>query len=233
MNEGDSVRVKHGILNPDDESMDIGGWEGRITQIDVEFIEFEFDSITLKQLPSKYIIECVEEGFFFTKMTLEKDELDIVAPRDTIEDVLAIQQKLDEEYDEPEIARIKVILNSNDLEVNEDNLDILKNELKSKLPKDLLLTGREPFSWEERYLFFEKNDKEYNNKRLTTASFKDSFKLMGFNNHLELPYGLFVRIQRTTDNKQFVLPLCDLKTKDENSPHSQLLKDYSSWITNY
>jgi hypothetical protein len=47
---GDSVRVKDTVMCPDDDSLCIGGWQGRVFEIE-DGVGIRWDSITLKQLP--------------------------------------------------------------------------------------------------------------------------------------------------------------------------------------
>lgn len=61
MKLGDSVIVKQGVKEPDLEEFEIGGWQGRVVDIDTKsdkddiLITIEWDSLTLRQIPSNYI----------------------------------------------------------------------------------------------------------------------------------------------------------------------------------
>lgn len=61
---GDSVKVRKGIMCPDNESVSIGGWQGRIFEIDEDedIVAIRWDSVTLKQLPIEYIKESEKDG---------------------------------------------------------------------------------------------------------------------------------------------------------------------------
>jgi hypothetical protein len=60
---GDSVKVKDAIMCPDDDSVCIGGWQGRISEIEDDgIVEISWDSITLRQLPDDYIRQSENEG---------------------------------------------------------------------------------------------------------------------------------------------------------------------------
>ncbi len=67
---GDSVKVKEGIMCPDDNSVCIGGWQGRVsdTEEDDNIVKIHWDSITLKQLPREYIKKSEEEELDWTEM---------------------------------------------------------------------------------------------------------------------------------------------------------------------
>ena len=57
MDFGDCVRIKSGVKDPEFNTYDMGGWQGRILSdiVGNGFIEIFFDSITLGQLPTEFI----------------------------------------------------------------------------------------------------------------------------------------------------------------------------------
>jgi hypothetical protein len=47
------------------------------------------------------------------------------------------------------------------------------------------------------------------------------------------PYaGLAVKVQRVSDSKRFVLPLANLKARENPSNNAQLFDDYAVWFVN-
>ncbi len=84
---GDSVRVKEGILCPDDDSLSLDGWQGLVTNIDLEdsLVEFDWDSRALHSLPDYYIRDSEIDGDSWQSMILEFDEVSPCAPRETPE----------------------------------------------------------------------------------------------------------------------------------------------------
>lgn len=54
---GDSIMVKQGVKEPDFEKFELGGWLGRVTEIDSSsnpdhiLVTIEWDTETLKQIP--------------------------------------------------------------------------------------------------------------------------------------------------------------------------------------
>lgn len=59
----DSVVVKAGVKDPDT-GMDIGGWQGRIAEIEEDnLLYINWDSLTLKNIPDSHITDCELEGF--------------------------------------------------------------------------------------------------------------------------------------------------------------------------
>ena len=163
MRIGDSIKVKPGILCPDNESYNLSGWEGRIIGIDQGLIEIEWDSITLSQMPKEFIQESIDEGIEYKCMILGESEIEITKPRDKQEDVQKKQDIIRFNYSfEGEEARIKKILNNEDISVNANNLETYYKYLRDNLEKPCVLTGMEDFSWEEPYLIGGWSKKEYN-----------------------------------------------------------------------
>lgn len=50
MKIGNSVKVKEGIISPDVDDLVIGGWQGRIREVNDNIITINLDSITLLSL---------------------------------------------------------------------------------------------------------------------------------------------------------------------------------------
>ncbi|MEM9777449.1 MAG: calcium-binding protein [Chloroflexota bacterium] len=92
---GDSVRFNNGEID-EDFGVDMGGWQGRIKQVDVDnqMILVAFDSITLRQTPIKYIEECEEQGLNWAEYNIEWDSVEKVERRDTVQDVRATIREL-------------------------------------------------------------------------------------------------------------------------------------------
>jgi hypothetical protein len=82
---GNSVKVKPGILDPDF-GIEIGGWQGRITEIGVgqkDTVMIAWDSVTLRHTPDSVIEQSVEQGLAWTEMGLKVHELELTSPRGT------------------------------------------------------------------------------------------------------------------------------------------------------
>lgn len=72
---GDSVKVKKGVMCPDDDTVCMSGWQGRVFDVNNDVIGIHWDSITLRQLPVDYITKSEEEGLGWTEMYLGPDEI--------------------------------------------------------------------------------------------------------------------------------------------------------------
>jgi hypothetical protein len=149
MKIGYSVRVRKGIKSPDYEELLIEGWTGRIVKIDENILTIELDSITLSELKEDYIIDSLMNGFEYNLICLETDEVETVNPRDSQNDTLKKQMEINSRYSfDEEEKRINKILKSDDISVNEENLNRYLKFLKTKLKTPCILTGMEDFDWD-------------------------------------------------------------------------------------
>ena len=241
MKEGDSVKVKNGIMSPDYDNLSIAGWQGRITELDCETIVIELDSITLDNLDKGYIVESIIGGDEYTHICLGRDDVELTTPRDTPKDTLLKQQEISIKYahyeyiDEcdEEAKRIIAALKTDDIHGNDDNHIKYLDYLKENIKKPCILTGSEDFDWEEPYVFGGWSKKEYAKLKLTQPSYTDEFELLEILDEIDDWKGICVKVKRLSDNSKFELPLWDLKVVDENSSNYLLISDYSSWMTNY
>ncbi len=232
MKIGDSVRVKKGV-SIDDLDVNIEGWQGRIVEID-ELVCFELDSITLSGLSDSYIIDSLVEGLEFTEFTLGIDELEIVEPRDTQDDVHQMQVELESRFsNDEEEKRIKAVLGNRSQEVNEKNQDKYFEYLKKHLVKPCILKSQSDFPWEESHVFGFMSEQEHKRLSKDNPSYKDTFEFIDFDGINDVEYGICIKVRRISDNKRFDLLLCDLEVVDKKSPNYLLVSDYSSWMTNY
>jgi hypothetical protein len=100
---GDSVAVKPGVPDPDT-GQDIGGWQGRITDINPGeeqgsvFVSIEWDSLTLKNTPAWVIEQCAKDGLDWAVMNLDIREVEPATPRDQPEDVVKARGQISQRY---------------------------------------------------------------------------------------------------------------------------------------
>jgi len=100
---GDSVKVKEGIMCPDQEDLCLGGWQGRVFEIEKDedgsiLIGIKWDSITLKNMPASFIDQSEEEGTDYATMYLAPEEVEPAAARDTEEDVEEALAEISKKY---------------------------------------------------------------------------------------------------------------------------------------
>ena len=217
---GDNVTVNQGVEEPDFEKFELGGWQGRVTEIDTTtmpdqiLVTIEWDSKTLKQIPKWYIEQSETDGCDWKTIVLYDTEVEKTNARDKKSDVKNTQKKLEGEFHWAHLGkegkRIGKILRG----VNPDN------EMKC-------LTR-----WSE-YL-----DENLNFPIAAVVDETDDFGPIRDGDkvsikslpHLEDMYGIIAEV-RLGRNK-YAIPLCELEVIDKNSPNYQLIDDYRVWFAN-
>ncbi len=129
--------------------------------------------------------------------------------------------------------KIAKILHSKSIDVGIENLVRYLAYLKKNLQLPCKVTGREDFPWEEEYVIASGNKKEYERLKKTQPSYTDIFEIKQFKDSVYHDEGILVEVKRLSDNKEFVLPLVDLVTNDEDSRNNDFLDDYSTWFINH
>lgn len=233
MKIGESVKVKKGIKSPDYKNLSIAGWVGRIDRIHDNILTIELDSITLSGLPESYIMDSIVNNVECTFLNLGKDEVEPISARDSERDTALKQMAIHAKYSsDEEEKRIRAILKTDDLSINETTLDTYYDYLETNLKAPCTLTGMEDFEWEEPYVFGGWNQKEYKELKKTRPSYTDRFEFLNLEGCDDLR-GIYIKAKRMSDKKRFSIPLWDLEVVDEDDPNFQLVSDYSSWMSNY
>lgn len=217
---GDNVIVRQGIKAPDSEEVEIGGWQGRIIKVDKEIskdnilITIEWDSLTLEQLPSKFIQESEIKGFDWKIMNLCESDLNKTVPRDKANKVKKIQRKISENYywasfgDEG--LRISHVLGKVDQ----------RNEMKCLEKWDKFLD--ENLSFPIHVIVDESED-----SRIIKTG--DNLIIKSLSNCIDM-YGIIAKVK--FQGNTYHVPLCDLDVEDKGSMNYQLINDYRTWFSN-
>jgi len=208
---GDSVKVKEGIMCPDDDSMCIGGWQGRVFTVEKNdnIVGIRWDSITLKQLPLEYIKKSEEEGLDWTEMYLSVSEIEPASSRDSETTANDVREEMEGKFYwlgmGKEGERIFKIIADADDEVETWNSHLVQAiafpfEAKVNDPQDEgpLDDG-------------------------------DKVRVHGITEADE-HYGILVDVSR--GRHHFVFPVCDLTVWDRKSPNYTPVKDYCVWFAN-
>ena len=218
---GDNVKVKDGVNDPDDEDYSIAGWQGWVVEVydenlsadNIENLQFmvSWDSLTLKNIPRTRLIELEQEGYDWTMMCLDINDVDIATPRDKMEDAEAVSELLsDDIYWEgmgEEGEQIVQILDN--VKTQKDAYKIWETYLK----KELIF----PF------------DAEYYSEDNSVILNDSDVKTLKLGN-IDEDYGISVVVSFKNTTHQ--VALSDLEIKSEESPNFKVLDLYNTWFTN-
>jgi len=84
---GSPVVVKSDVVDPD-LNIDIGGWQGRVLEIDDGGTALiRWDSITMREMSKQLLVRCENENLDWELMTLDITDLDHATARDSEADV--------------------------------------------------------------------------------------------------------------------------------------------------
>jgi hypothetical protein len=129
--------------------------------------------------------------------------------------------------------KIQKILGRKDIECTPKNLAKYCKFIQTSLQTPCYLTGREEFPWEEEYLLGQGSARAYEKLKKKYPSHTDIFKLLKISQTLSEIDGILVDVERTSDHKQFTLPLADLAASSPDSPNYSVIEDYCIWFIHY
>jgi hypothetical protein len=99
---GQTVKVKIGVLCPDDSEFNLSGWTGRIIDLvedEEPTIGIEFDSITLKSMPEKFIKKSEQEGLDWSRIYLDANDVERTKPRDTEQEAKNVRNEIKKRFE--------------------------------------------------------------------------------------------------------------------------------------
>jgi hypothetical protein len=216
---GKSVKVRKGILCPDDLEFDLSGWQGRIIDVSEDengemIIGIAWDSLTLKEMPERYIEKSETDGLDWAVMYLSPSDVEQVKPRDSEKDTDEIRNKIEDRFEwlgmGEEGKRIQAIVNS---AKNNDEWELMKiweKHLKQNLQ----------FPFESVV-----------NEHQSKGPFRqgDRLRVSGIETVDDL-YGVIVSCKAGRGRYDF--PLADLAAVDEKSDNAMHIQDYRVWFAN-
>jgi hypothetical protein len=130
-------------------------------------------------------------------------------------------------------ARIAAVFGTNEIpEVSKKDLLRYRTYLLQHFDRKMVLTGREDFSWEEKYVFGLGNRSEYEKLKKTKPSYTDEYELVDISDEVE-ENDLLARVKRLSDGKSFEIGLSWLTTKKKKGKDYQLLDDFATWVVNW
>ncbi|MCX6029886.1 MAG: hypothetical protein NT169_11380 [Chloroflexi bacterium] len=217
---GDSVRVKPGVRDPDNPDFDIGGWQGRVTDLShanepqEPTIGLTWDSLTLKVMPKQSIERCAREGLNWAECYLYLEELEPARPRDAQKDVDRVREEIE--------ARVSWL----GIGPEGDHIQAVVNSAKSRSERDILAAWRAELERTLRFPF-EAVVKEFQDRGPFRAG--DRVTVLRFQQIDEL-YGILAACRK--GQRLYEFPLSDLAAQDKKSPNADAIQDYRVWHAN-
>jgi hypothetical protein len=215
---GDSVLVKPGVQDPD-LHFDIGGWQGRITDIHsgkrgITILTIEWDSITLKNMPGWAIEKSEEQGLDWAVMNLASHQVEPATPRDKKTDVDKIKRKLANQYAWSALGeqgkRFRKVLAGIDADDEIGAMQAWGDYMEEHLT----------FPFEAEVHEFQERSPLRAGDRVKVTRITD----------VDDWYGVIAHLQ--VGRKQYDFPLCEMKVIDVHSPNYQMVDDYAVWFAN-
>ncbi len=135
-----------------------------------------------------------------------------------------------------QFARVEAIVGG-ELVAFETAIEKLAAHLRSSLQLPCEVTGIEDFQWEERYAIGGWSPAEYRRLKKTQPSCRDRYQLLSIDSDGASEWtmcndDIAAHVRRTSDGREFVLGLSELKATDASSANHQLLDDFAVWFVN-
>lgn len=118
-------------------------------------------------------------------------------------------------------------------DVDEANLFKYRKFLLERLNKSSILTGREDFPWEEKYVIGPGDPAEYERLKKKQPSYQDAYKLIDISDEYAEENDLVAQVERVSDKKHFQIGLSWLTTQDDQINDFQVLDDFATWVVNW
>ena len=214
---GQTVKVRNGVLCPDDSEFDLSGWTGRIIDLvedEEPTIGIEFDSITLKSMPEKFIKKSEQEDLDWSRIYLDVNDVERTKSRDTEQEAKIVRNEIKKHFEWIGIGSegelIQSVINS---------AESFKEWDASKAWEKYL---------EENLQFpFETLIHEYQERGPLNEG--DKLKVFGIE-LVDDHYGIIVACRK--ERKRYDFPLVDLKVTEKKSINSNIIEAYRTWFAN-
>lgn len=212
---GSSVRVRLPVQSLYDRKTNMLGWEGRVEEAfynenEQVIYELSFDSLTMAQMPMKFIKKAIKQEEDFQTVELLEDQLEASVPRDEEEDAFAAYRKT----------------------LHEHQWAFLRNPVQEKRLKNILLAYPRKSDEENWAHYLEQHLVFPFNAKTKGAFFSDSgikVKVLGMEDVVDEEYGQVVEIKIKGERNARGYLLIDLKTESRFDKNYQLLEDYFTW----
>jgi hypothetical protein len=214
---GQTVKVKNGVLCPDDSEFNLSGWTGRIIELDEDdepTVGIEFDSITLKNMPEKYIKKSEQENLDWSRIYLDMNDVELTKSRDTEQDAKNVRDEIEKRFvwigvsSEGEL--IQSVINSAESFKGWDVLKAWEKYLKKNL----------------QFPFETVIHENWGRGPLNEGDILKVFGIELADDH----YGIIVACRK--GRKGYDYPLVDLKITEKKSINSDIIEAYHTWFAN-
>jgi hypothetical protein len=108
-----------------------------------------------------------------------------------------------------------------------------KKYLLDCLDKNCILTGREDFLWEEKYVIGPGNKAEYARLKKKWPSYTDEYQMLDIIADKTMENDLIALVKRLSDQINFNIGLSWLTAKDKHCQEFQFLDDFATWVVNW
>ena len=225
---GDYVKVKKGILDPENEAHCIENWQGKITaesiSIDNEpLFLIKWDSSTLKNMPETFIIGSIQQNLEFGEMYLSSSDIVHIKCKNNEENEDDILKELYEKYDYvlPKIEDYS----STELGKQEKRIAELLKGINKKIEAEErweeYLNSNLKFPFEAEIV-----DRDGNTEVLDYGDIVSVKKIYG---NFDF-YGVMVEARK--GRNKYHIPLFQLEVKDKDSDNYIKVDDYNVWFAN-
>lgn len=213
---GDAVIVNPGVMDPDEPTLSLAGWQGWVTEIYAKegTLAFKWDSLALKSIPADYIRKCELEGLGWETMILEMGEVSPATPRDTLRETEAVYEEIMAYHRWDHLADIN------------PGISALLGPLGNADSLTILHAWEDHLSHVLRFPFEARVEEQL---RRGPVKVGDIVQILGIADVDDL-YGLLVNVR--LDGRSYTLPLCDLEATDHTTTNYQPLNDYVVWFAN-
>jgi len=213
---GDSIIVNPGVMDPDDSTLSLGGWQGWVTDIYLkeDNVAFQWDSLVLRSIPEANIRKYLVAGLGWDTMGLAMGDVALATPRDTPDETAAVYEEIMAHHRYDYLA-----------DYNPGISDLLG-------PLGVVDNLVYLHAWEEhlgkvlRFPFEARVEEQHLPGPVRVG---DIVQILGIADVDDL-YGVLVNVR--LQRRSYILTLCDLEATDHTSPNYQPLNDYVIWFAN-
>ncbi|MDU9049814.1 MAG: calcium-binding protein [Candidatus Electrothrix sp. Rat3] len=212
----DSVVVKAGVKDPDT-GMDLGGWQGRIAEIEEDnLLCINWDSLTLKNIPDSYITTCEEEGFGWNQYYTYATDVEKTEPRDTEDDVDEMIGIIEDKHAWDHLGKEGVAISEVLQDIPSDDEEAALAAWDKHLRQVLTFP-------------FEAEIKDFQERGPLRTG--DILTVENIDPYVDDVRGIFVNVKKKQSRYEF--PLADIEAVDTKGSNFQPLRNYAIWFANH